>query len=166
MSYRDSKLKSSKKSKSKSPHHRSNLLSPFTMEGPSRYESLSGSTTKIIWMSPSDYINATYDMRTIMISNNLISCNTGFISREEYFSEIENDDRTSKYTAAMKKGDKFSMPWLQYFIVSGQDGNHRAFAALKAGYDMIPVSVTYPTDHDFPSSMNNIVKSIILNPNH
>ena len=50
------------------------------------------------------------------------------------------EDNVRKYTAKMKSGDRFPLPYLNYKS-KGQEGRHRALAAYNLGIEKIPVLV-------------------------
>ncbi len=89
-----------------------------------------GKTATIVEMSPDEYIERTY--RQIFKKPT---------EKSKSFANIaETKKNISKYAKAMKDGEKFPLPYLDY-TTAGQEGRHRALAAKEAGIEKIPVVI-------------------------
>ena len=105
-----------------------------------------GVENEVVLMSPQDYID--------------ILKRSGQTSDDYIEHIIKGGDKLPKYVEAMKNGDKFPTPYLKFDSngLSGQEGRHRAIAAMEAGYDKIPVAVSYPVKKDLESVLGKNVK--------
>ena len=105
-----------------------------------------GVENEVVLMSPQDYIN--------------ILKRSGQTSDDYVEYVIKGGDKLPKYVEAMKNGEKFPTPYLKFDKegLSGQEGRHRAIAAMEAGYDKIPVAVSYPYKKDLESVLGKKVK--------
>lgn len=80
----------------------------------------------IVEMSPKEYLQRiSYDVFKTSLQGGL---------RGVSISSIK------KYATEMKSGTKYDMPWIDYKN-GGQEGRHRALAAILNGYKKIPVAV-------------------------
>jgi len=91
-----------------------------------------GRVATIEWMSPDEYIER--------IEKGIQETHSDYKFKPEERINIETID---KLVNAMKNGDKFAMPWLEYENgkYAGQEGIHRAYAAKQFGAKEIPVVV-------------------------
>ena len=89
-----------------------------------------GKTATVVEMSPDEYMERAY--RQIFKKPS---------KRGSAFAEIpETSEKVTQYAEAMRNGEKFPLPYLDY-TNAGQEGRHRALAAKMAGIDKIPVVV-------------------------
>lgn len=89
-----------------------------------------GKTATVVEMSPDEYMERAY--RQIFKKPS---------KRGGAFAEIpETSEKVTQYAEAMRNGEKFPLPYLDY-TNAGQEGRHRALAAKMAGIDKIPVVV-------------------------
>ena len=89
-----------------------------------------GKTATVVEMTPDEYIERTY--RQIFKKPT---------ERADAFLEVpQHREDIAKYAEAMRDGDKFPLPYLDY-VAGQQEGRHRAFAAKEAGIDKIPVVI-------------------------
>lgn len=93
------------------------------------YNEYKGWQGKVVTMSPEEYIQR---------------CKQGFASIGEV-GEVEaprrESHKTTQYAELMRQGEKFPMPYLDYRHGFSQEGLHRAFAAIQAGIEQIPVAI-------------------------
>lgn len=61
-------------------------------------------------------------------------------------SNAINKDVVDKYAKAMENGEKFPIGW--YRVGGGQEGRHRALAAMKLGCQSIPIVIIKQIDYD------------------
>ena len=87
-----------------------------------------GLRAKVVSMSPQEYIQRVADQ----------------VFHSNYERQLISVERKNivKYANQMKKGSKAPMPYLN-LADEGQEGRHRAFAAMLAGAEEIPVLVVY-----------------------
>ena len=90
-----------------------------------------GKTATIVEMSPDEYMERAY--RQIFKKSSEKGAKYA-----DHLVSIDED--VQKYAEAMRNGDKFPLPYLD-FTNAGQEGRHRAMAAKMAGIDKIPVVV-------------------------
>lgn len=91
---------------------------------------LKGRTATIVEMSPDEYMERAY--RQIFKKPT---------EKGKTFADIpEHSEDIAKYAEAMRNGEKFPLPYLDY-AGGGQEGRHRALAAKAAGIDRIPVVI-------------------------
>lgn len=61
---------------------------------------------------------------------------------DNYMAESIVKSKANKYKNAMKKGEKFPIPTIDY-AMDHQEGRHRAYAAQLLGCEKIPVIIVY-----------------------
>lgn len=88
-------------------------------------EKYKGRVAKIEWMKPSDYFKK-----------------LGFEPKEAGISKT----RVIELAKRMKAGDKFAMPWIEYWkegkkTTIGHEGKHRVLAAKHLGIEKIPIVI-------------------------
>lgn len=97
---------------------------------------------------------------------------------DEYLEAIEvakpksiqihiHDFKTDPIMKDMEKGDKFSMPFLEYDFTYGsptfrQEGIHRSVASRKLGQNLIPVVVVYPSTVAKHRKVRNLMSDFIV----
>lgn len=108
-------------------------------------------------ISAKDYMGFSLEPHTGMVEDALEKGDAIIVemSPKEYLQRISYDifkaslqqtlrgvltDNVQKYARQMKQGVKFDLPWID-LKNSGQEGRHRALAAILNGYDKIPVAV-------------------------
>lgn len=91
---------------------------------------IKGKKATIVEMTPDEYMERAYRQIFKKPSENG--------ARFSNFNSVNED--VVKYAEAMRNGDKFPLPYLD-FTNAGQEGRHRALAAKMAGIDKIPVVV-------------------------
>ena len=92
----------------------------------SMQDALAKGNAIIVEMSPKEYMQR--------ISYDIFKGSLERGSRGVIINNIE------KYASEMKSGTKYDMPWIDYKN-GGQEGRHRAMAAILNGYKTIPVAV-------------------------
>ena len=111
------------------------------MENPEYFARAKGIQSKVVKMSPSEYIN------TVMREKK--------VTREDLLSH-RDPETISKYARLMNGGTKFPILTLDFskgFL--SQEGLHRAFAAEEAGIAEMPVLVVDLTDEEKEYLKNN-----------
>lgn len=109
-----------------------------------------------------DYDNILFGVDNIGKESQGLTAEIQFMSPEQYFREVANQQRTSydkqltflsndnveKIMDNMRDGVKYSMPYIN-FRDNTQEGRHRVFAAKKLGYTQVPVLVLdeEPVEH-------------------
>jgi hypothetical protein len=90
-----------------------------------------GRKAEIVWMTPDEYFEKV----------NLGIKGKGY---EHDIREGLGEKGIKKYADAMRKGDKFAMPWLEYRKgkYDGHEGKHRVAAAKLLGIKKIPVVIS------------------------
>lgn len=82
-------------------------------------------------MTPDEYLQKAYEATDARIGGSF----EGWMA-----SNQRNADDVAKYVDAMKSGDEFPMPYID-FDAGSQDGRNRALAAKAAGIEQIPVGI-------------------------
>jgi len=67
----------------------------------------------------------------------------GFESTVQRLQDTRDQRLIDKYAKQMQSGEKFPILVLDYSHRFTQEGIHRAFAAIKAGVDIVPVLTVY-----------------------
>lgn len=96
-----------------------------------------GYQAEVVLMSPKDYLDF------LKRAGNM---------NDDVYEDIRDDSDTAKYTKDMANGDKFPMPALKFDQqgnYDGQEGRHRAFAAINNHINLIPVAIKYPAKENW-----------------
>ena len=96
-----------------------------------------GYQAEVVLMSPKDYLDF---LKRVGNMNEVV------------YEDIRDDSDTAKYTKNMANGDKFPMPALKFDQqgnYDGQEGRHRAFAAINNHINLIPVAIKYPAKENW-----------------
>lgn len=100
-----------------------------------------------------------------------------YLTTDEYLEAIKigtkqsiyiGDEKLNPILKDMKKGDKFSLPYLEYRMGFskarlGQEGIHRSMASKQLGHDVIPVIVIYPSTVEKFDEIKHLFSSKVLN---
>lgn len=98
---------------------------------------LKDGSAKIVEMSPREYLERiSYDIFSHQRGGYFEAITT--LRKSLQGTSLKNIKR---YAKDMKKGKKYDMPFLDYTGSRGQEGRHRALAAIINGYEKIPVLV-------------------------
>lgn len=123
-------------------HTTNTILYDEMLENPRYHEVQKGRRFIVTEMTPDDYMRESYYMFKENEGKSAIN------SRVTWESATYTDPEVvHKYAEAMKRGEKFPMPTIDYEI-HGQEGRHRAMAVKEAfGKDTpIPVMIIRPWD--------------------
>lgn len=85
----------------------------------------------IVMMSPDEYLKESFKVTDGALGGDFQSWMS---------SNAVSKETMEGYAEAMKKGDEFPLPYIDY-LDGAQDGRNRALAAKKAGVEKIPVGV-------------------------
>lgn len=87
--------------------------------------------TEVKMMTPDEYLQQAYEATDARVGG----------SFEGWMASNQRDaDDVARYADAMKSGDEFPMPYID-FDLGSQDGRNRALAAKAAGIEEIPVGI-------------------------
>ena len=111
---------------------------------------LKGKTATVVEMSPDEYMERAY--RQIFKKPS---------EKGRTFADIpEHSEDIAKYAEAMRNGEKFPLPYLDY-TSAGQEGRHRALAAKAAGIDRIPV-VIIDSESNPKAIIDEVEESVLM----
>lgn len=102
-----------------------------------------GKETAIVLMTPENY---------------MWLCKNYQGSADWFREKLERDPETPQYTKDMANGDRFPMPAFEFGRNGsfGQEGRHRALAAVANNVGLIPVAVSYPAGKDYNELIRNL----------